>query len=169
MFLGYVKVFGHDTAGGLFSRREDALTKNEDNPDAQLFSILNQLEGYRGSDGNFQFKLCYPELNKCNVWIQSSNPATESDITDFQAISLAFNKTGLQRGWTGLGRNTQNYVEERALIDEASTHGYWFMAVGAFGFWPSIKDGTIPGPWFDPSGQMAQSSAIKIVELYVCF
>ena len=167
-------MFNHNTTGGLFSSAEDALHKNSYNPKADLYSILDQLEDFRNAEGKFHFKLCYLERigiggKSCNEWIQSSNPATESDITDFQAISLAFNKTGLQRGWTGLGRNTQNYVEERALIDEAPTHGYWFMAVGAFGFWPSIKDGTIPGPWFDPSGQMVQSSAIKIVELYVCF
>ena len=41
MFIGYVKIFGHDTAGGLFSSRADALTKNENNPDANLFSFFH--------------------------------------------------------------------------------------------------------------------------------
>ena len=140
MFIGYVKVFGHDTAGGLFSRREDALTKNKDNPDAQLFSILNQLENYRGSDGNFQFKLCYPELNKCNVWIQSSNPATETTIRGFEPISLAFKTNGIGAAWAGLGKSSSDSV----LTDDAPAYGSWYSAIGAFTYWPGKP--TIPGP-----------------------
>ena len=154
MFIGYVKVFGHDTAGGLFSRRADALTKNEDNPDAKLFSILNQLEKYRGSDGNFQFKLCYPELNKCNVWIQSSNPATETTIRGFKPISLEFTVNGIDAAWAGLGKSTSDKV----LIDDAPAYKDWFSAIGACAYWPGKPK--IPGPRAAPTG-------ITKVNLYV--
>ena len=143
IFIGYVKVFGHDTAGGLFSRREDALTKNVDNPDAQLFSILNQLENYRGSDGNFQFKLCYPELNKCNVWIQSSNPATETTIGGFKPISLEFQTNGIGAAWAGLGKSSSDTYEE-VLIDDTPAYQNWHCAIGACAYWPGKP--TIPGP-----------------------
>merc|ERR1711879_1064272 len=140
---GYVKVFGHDTAGGLFSRRADALTKNEDNPDAKLFSILNQLEKYRGSDGNFQFKLCYPELNKCNEWIQSSNPATETTIRGFKPISLAFKTNGIGGAWAGLGKSSSNKYSE-VLIDDAPAYKNWHSAIGSCAYWPGKPK--IPGP-----------------------
>ena len=143
MFIGIVKVFGHDTAGGLFSRRADALTKNEDNPDAQLFSILNQLEKYRGSDGNFQFKLCYPELNKCNEWIQSSNPATETTIRGFKPISLAFKTNGIGHAWAGLGKSSSNKYSE-VLIDDAPAYMNSHCAIGACAYWPGKP--MIPGP-----------------------
>ena len=42
--LGFTKVFNHDTRGGVFSSQEDAANKNADDPDAYLFSILDQLE-----------------------------------------------------------------------------------------------------------------------------
>ena len=141
IFIGYVKVFGHDTAGGLFSRREDALTENEDNPYANLFSILNQLEQYRGSDGNFQFKLCYPELNKCNVWIQSSNPATETTIRGFKPISLEFTVNGIGGAWAGLGKSSSDM---EVLIDDAPAYKNWHSAIGACAYWPGKPK--IPGP-----------------------
>ena len=73
---GFVKVFSHDTGGGLFSSQEEALNKNPDNPDAELFSILDQLENYRDHEGILHFKLCYPELTgvgggHCNEWTQT--------------------------------------------------------------------------------------------------
>ena len=85
----FKKVFSHNSAGGLFSDRDDAMYKNPDNPEADLFSVLYRLEDFRDDDGNFHFKLCYPELTgvgggRCNEWIQSSNPATEGTIAGFQ-------------------------------------------------------------------------------------
>ena len=75
----FVKIFNHDTSGGLFYSTQDALSKNPDNPDAKLFSVLNKLQDYRNHEGNFHFKLCYPEVagasgGHCNEWFQSSNP-----------------------------------------------------------------------------------------------
>ena len=103
LIAGYVKIFSHNTAGGLFLSTTDALSKNTDNPTANLFSILNKLENYRDKDGNFQFKLCYPEVGKCNEWIQSSNPAKETTIRGFRAISLDFTKNGAGRNhWIDL-------------------------------------------------------------------
>merc|ERR1719378_122462 len=81
----WVKVFNHNTDGGLFSSPEDALNKNSDDPTAKLYSILGNLEEYRIA-GRFHFRLCYPELvgvndgDGCNEWIQTSNPATNSTI-----------------------------------------------------------------------------------------
>ena len=93
----FIKVFSHDTAGGMFSSQEDALSKNPNTTGALLFSILDQLEDFRNDDGSFHFKLCYPELagvggGRCNEWLQDSNPATETDIAGFRPISLSFTR-----------------------------------------------------------------------------
>ena len=53
-------VFSHNTTGGLFSSTS-ALSKNEDNPTANLYSILGQLKNVTSPDG-YHLKLCYPEL-----------------------------------------------------------------------------------------------------------
>ena len=36
--MDFVKVFGHDTAGGLFSSQEEALSSNPATPSAALYS-----------------------------------------------------------------------------------------------------------------------------------
>ena len=80
-----MKIFSHDTTKGLFSSTTEALSKNPDNPDAPLFSRLDQLKSYR-SQGTFHFKLCYPDtvgddgLN-CNEWEQTSiRPYTTQQV-----------------------------------------------------------------------------------------
>ena len=96
----FKKIFSHNvTSGGLFSSKEDALSKNPDNPNAPLFSILDQLEKYRDDEGNFHFKLCYPEVagidgGHCNQWLQSFNPLTVTKSMGFLAKSLSFEKNG---------------------------------------------------------------------------
>ena len=85
-----VQVFSHNTAGGLFSSQEDALSKNPGEPEADLYSVLDQLESLRSVEGSFHFKLCYPEVTgeaggSCNEWTQTSNPATDSNIAGYQA------------------------------------------------------------------------------------
>jgi len=161
-YPGFAKVFSHDTKGGLFTSKEDAGSKNTDNPEALLFSKLNQLEHYRGSDGNFQFKLCYPEVTtgvdgkKCNDWIQSSNPFTDSSITGFRPIFLAFTKTGLGGSWEGIGKNPQNLLSLAIIGDTPSRSSWWWTAIGAQRYYGG--HGNFPGP--NPTN-------VKKVELYV--
>ena len=162
LFAGYVKIFGHNTAGGLFSDRADALSKNPDDPNANLFSNLAKLENYRGKDGNFQFKLCYPEVGKCNEWIQSSNPATETTIRGFGAISLDFTKNGAGGAWAGLGKSSSISYEE-TLIDDSPAARKWYCAIGSCAHFPQKP--LIPGPAIENEG--IQKKGISDVVLYV--
>ena len=165
--LGYLKIFNHDVSGGLFTSNEAVGSKNPEDPDNKLFSILDQLEDYRNSDGKFQFKLCYPELNwgndgkTCNEWIQSSNPYTDSTITEFEEIFLAFDRDGNKKEWKGLGRNSAvNYAD--AYLDDSPSQRNWFSAIGAKKRWQ--KPYLIPGPRHPTD---TTNSAIAKVELYV--
>ena len=130
---GFVKVFSHDTAGGLFSSQEEALNKNPDNPDAELFSILDQLEDYRDHEGILHFKLCYPELTgvggcHCNEWTQTSNPVISQNIEGFNAISIAFPQDGKRNSWAGLGRSP---VGHRSFLDDTPSDYTWWTSIGA--------------------------------------
>lgn len=152
-------MFSHDTAGGLFINDEDALGKNTDRPNAQLYSILYWLENFRGEDGSFHLKLCYPEAtgiggSSCNEWIQSSNPATESTITGFRAKSLAFTKANWESEWKGIGKS----VSGKTLMDDAPTIGSYWTWIGAFSYFPYANPSDIPGPTNWP---------VTKVELYV--
>ena len=161
-FSEYVKIFGHNTLGGLFSNKDDVLKKNFGNSSADLYSKLYELENYRNSESNFQFNLCYPLIKgiggrSCNEWIQSSNPVTNSTITGFKPLSLAFTKDSYNKDWKGLGINLPE-LQKDTLIDDSPSQSYWFTAIGAFKYWGGKN--TIPGP-----------RAIKItkVELFVLF
>ena len=153
-------MFSHDTSEGLFTNDEDALSKNPDDPSAKLYSILYQLEDFRGADGSFHFKLCYPEVigiggSSCNEWIQTSNPATARTITGFKAITLAFTKASRDTQWSGIGKS----VAGDTFIDDAPTISSWWTAIGAFKYYPvSSGSGKIPGP---------TPNAVTKVELYV--
>ena len=164
MILGFpwIRVFYHNTDGGLFSSPEDALSKNMDNPTAELYSILGQLEDYQ-SGGIFHFKLCYPELvgvndgDGCNEWMQTSNPATESTITGFQPISLSFPYNSYLQNWVGIGKDISGHGA--TFIDDAPNEINWYTAIGSYKYWGEQGATTIPGP--------RGENAVKKVELYV--
>ena len=126
----------------------EALSKNPDDPTAPLFSRLDQLEDFRTEDGNFHLKIVYPELGGSNEWIQTSNPATDSEIEGFQPVKLDFQNDGVNNPWVGLGLNTG---QRSALISDTPTNSHWFMCIGCQEWWPST--GTIPGPRLDPNSK----------------
>ena len=167
--LGYVKIFNHDVSGGLFTTNDDVGRKNSGDPDNKLFSILDQLEDYRNSEGKFHFKLCYPELTwgrdgkTCNEWIQSSNPYTDTTITGFEEIFLAFDIDGYVGEWKGLGKNSAGN-DGHAYIDDSPSQFNWFTAIGARNEWGKAEH--IPGPKH-PDQSKQVDAAVSKVELYV--
>ena len=143
-----MKVFSHDTSGGLFFTPDDALNKNPDNPNAKLFSILSQMEKYRNAEGNFHLKLCYPDVStgadgkRCNEWIQSSSPVTQASITGFKPLSISFKNSGtIGHDFGGLAKSDSNH----ALIDDTGSNQNWWSAIGATKYAPPQAT-TIPGP-----------------------
>lgn len=165
---GYVKLFSHYVPAGLFTSYDDVGSKNPCNPEADLYSILDQLETYRNTEGKFHFKLCYPELTwgidgkTCNEWIQSSNPYTESNITDFEAISLAFKRDSYRDEWRGLGKNIVD-KDNRTIIDDSPMRGNVFSSLGALEYWNKWE--TIAGPRHNIYGS-GNYSVITKVELF---
>ena len=170
----YIKVFSHDVSGGLWVDHEDVGSKNEGNPEAKLYSILNQLEDYRTKDGKFKFKLCYPELTwgkngrNCNEWYQTSNPYTEPTISGFEEIYLAFGRDTSLNHWGGLGKNIAGGPDYSTVIDDSPTHVNHFSDIGCKTYWP---EGQIPGPRFmndtDDYSYSRKYSGVTKVVLYV--
>ena len=149
-------MFSHDTSGGLFTSGAEALSKNSENPQAKLFSILSQLDPLRLEDGSFHLKLCYPELGKCNEWTQTSNPATSSTIESFKAIDLGFPKNSYGKAFVGIGVSPASAA---TFIDDTPNQSNWWYAIGARSWFGT---GTIPGP-VDQSGA---GKKVKRVELF---
>ena len=138
-----MKVFSHDSEGGFFPDTESAKSYNKDDPNADLYSILDQIENYR-KDGVFHIRICYDELAEdnfpCNEWTQSSNFVEETNITDFKAIEITF-KAGDGGTFGGLGfcPSCSSYT----LIDDTPhTYNYYYsigsiiqLGIGFYGPW----------------------------------
>ena len=136
---------------------------NENDPNNANFSILNNLEDFRGDDGKFHFKLEWPggsvyNSNGGNIdflpqeWKQTSNPLTSENVIDYEPINV--NYTGMF--WAGLENADNNSTGN--LIDGSVDHGYWFYALGTQNPWNNC----IPGPADNNNFYGAQ-----VVELYV--
>ena len=139
---------------------EEVGSKNVDNPDAKLYSILNKLEDFRNKLGQFKFKLCYPELtwgingSNCNEWFQTSNPYTDTAITGFEEIFLAFDENSYHNAWVGLGKNIAGGPSNSTVIDDSPTGDQFYTAIGGKKY---LIKGQIPGPkhpkdWYKYSG-----------------
>ena len=165
---GYTKIFRHDIKGGFFANYEEAGNKNPDDEDADLFSILDTLDFFRGVDGKFLFKLCYPEFEgsnggHCNEWYQTSNPFTESEITGFEKVKTEFElqHPGQTEVFKGLGKNSPDSGSAgNSAISNNPLMSHWMMAIGAY---KGIKQNSgIPGP----VEAIDQGQAITVVELF---
>ena len=138
--------------------------KNIDDEEADLFSVLYNLESMRNNKGVFHFKLCYPELanatnvSPCNEWVQSSNPVTESTITGYAPILLTWNTNGVGGTFQGLGLSPPSFSYN--LLDNTPGDSQWVFSIGSLQYWPS--SGQVPGPY-------PAVSAVKKVELAVLY
>ena len=141
LVLAWTKVYSHDRAGGLFANLEEAKKKNVDDENAELFSILYDLESMRNDAGVFHFKLCHPERTEeafpCNEWKQSSNPVLESTVTGFVAIRLTWPLRSDGQAFGGLMKSNPG---NNLMDDDPSA--YWWNSVGTL----SDYHGKIPGP-----------------------
>ena len=88
------------------------------------------------------------------MWVQTSNPAVETTITGFKAVSLPFMLDSYKNKWVGLGRD--GTAKTDSFIDDAPSGTYWWTAIGATKYHGGAD--TIPGPY---------PNVVKRVELYV--
>ena len=141
---------------GYFKDLEEAKNKNADNEDADLFSVLDQLEKYRTCTGKFHFKLCYPELAEnftfpCNEWMQLNNPVYDSIIRNYKPVKISFKSEN--EDFQGLGMSEK--MKQSSLIGNMPFSDSEWFSVGTL---KGNKDGTFPGP---------PSHLVKKVELYI--
>ena len=133
--------------------------KNIDDEEADLFSVLYNLESMRNHEEVFHFKLCYPELANaandfpCNEWVQQSNPVTESTITGYSGITVTWNTNGIGGNFQGLGLSPPSYSYN--LIDAAPDSSTWWSSIGTLKYHGGPD--TVPGI----------STVVKIVEFSV--
>lgn len=138
---------------GTYRTQELWKSVNVNNPAHPNYSILSELETFRRTTGEFEFKQVWPNRRdngkNYNHWSQTSNPVTRSTsgVDGYKAIDVSF---AGQNGGKGLEFNTAG----SSLLDGSVDSGTWWYAIGS----TSDFSGGIPGP-----GDGAESA----VELYV--
>jgi hypothetical protein len=99
-------------------------------PEDDNYSILGELENYRGADGKFEFKLCWPQGGRlCQWWKQTSNPlegADHSGTEGYEAVEVHYT----DNSWGGL-----EHGGTASLFDGTQNSGNWFYAVGSSHQW----------------------------------
>eukprot|EP00808_Paulinella_micropora_P020117 g52821.t1 len=127
---------------------------NPQNPDANLFSLLDQMDQFK-SDGMFEFLLFYPERANLDMsmghWTQTSNPL-QTNVTGYKAVDVPWEGKGY---WAGIAVSSTR----SALLDGSPDHVWWWNAIGStVAFTTSGSTvAAIPGPY--PEG-------VTEVELY---
>ena len=145
----WVLLFRHDTSGGYFRDREDALSKNPNDPSAPLFSVLDTLEDYRNADNQFAFKMVWPELSpvNSNTWLQESNPfvANAGPRTEgYMPIRLHFSGDyGESNDDGGAAQLFEGLMPAtRSTLADLDAGNCWWGALG--GALPSTADSASP-------------------------
>lgn len=161
----WLEVFYHNNNNCkvFFSNQTEALHTNSQ----YKFSILDQLENFRGTDNKFEFLLEYPDdfPNEYNRWKQTDNPVTVSEViggdpykaAGYESVHIDWdsNRTdsSICNTFSGLLRSSRSSTH--TLIDGSIGHDNWHIAIGAMRPW----NGGVPSPMIQP--------ALGRIKLYV--
>jgi len=116
------------TVPGLFKPGEWSL--NPDDPNADMFSVLDKLESMRNKKGGFTFKLRWsdPDLTETMHWKQTSNPYINrtKGVIGYEAVKI----THTDYNWGGLEYNPN---QTQSILDGSIGAGTWFYCIGYTG------------------------------------
>jgi hypothetical protein len=123
----------------------DWVRYNDDaNRDIEDFSILDELEDFRQSDGKLTMRLVWPRVAGANgnTWRQLNNPvkAAVNGVEGYEPLDIYFTA----QNWGGLEHTARSSL----LSGSIDKIGYWFYAVGVEeDDWANSNGihGTIPG------------------------
>lgn len=126
---GWTLIFNHKTVSGFFASAADATNKNQANPTADLYSILNKLEKFRNGD-KFVLKINWPALGPGrNIWSQTVNPVTNPGMSPTRPVAgyIPISIQYTDNYWGGL----EQYGSD-AFLDGSVMHSNYFYAIGEY-------------------------------------
>jgi hypothetical protein len=129
---------------------------NKNDESAAMFSKLGFLEGFRAKDGNFTFKLVWPEMvyPNHNIWMQSSNPSDPvlgKSVSGYKDIEVRHDLE-----WGGMIYSGDNLQVNRMTTFDGTGAASYFFGVGfteAYVAPPGIVGGTFPATGADDEFQ----------------
>ncbi len=137
-----------------FTSENEAKYYRENDPNHARYSILNQLESFRATNGTFTFKLEWPDLaNKYNEWTQTTNPLSDIDVAWYNPIHIDWANNWFW--WLELSSWTHWPASWGGLLDWSVNHSNWWYVVWQLADFGSWK---MPVDWLlDPSPYINQS------------
>lgn len=130
---GWTRVFRHHVQGGYFATTSDAINKNTNDANHNLYSALDKIPDFI-SNGKYRFRMNWPGYSEKNIWIQTTNPLDDVDVAGVVPIAVnTFTQTRLLN-WGGLelGNGTHGPANsDSSLIDGSIEHSNWFFAIGS--------------------------------------
>lgn len=164
----WLEVFYHNTNNNTvwFTDEQEALHTNSQ----YKFSILDQLENFRGADNKFEFLLEYSQdlPGQYNRWKQTDNPATtQEDVSLGGSVSTnGYEEIHIdwsEHYWGGLLKSQAGSTSSsiRTLIDGSVNHNNWYYSIGCYNNSSVDWENAMPGPNNTPS------TGMKEVHLYV--
>lgn len=127
---GWTRIYKHNTAGGYFATLNDALSKNKNAPEGNLYSILSLIPNF-SKNGKYRFRLEWPgATTKKNIWLQSTNPLSDVVTAGYRPIAVNAPLNffgGLELGNGAHGPSNTGL----SLLDGSVQHGNWWFAVGS--------------------------------------
>lgn len=160
----WARIFYHNNKNGsvLFS----SLSESRNTQTADKYSRMYLLEDntYKGSDGKFEFMLCYPidAPGKYNRWKQTNAPQNEymtrtssgASVTGYTAVHIDWTSDY----WGGLERYDASTTEYGSTwLDGSTGHGNWYYAIGT----STVYNRGIP------AANAFKESTADVVELWV--
>lgn len=123
------------TLGYLWSSSQ-SLSLNSSDPDNDNYSILDQIDTYKNTDGKYRLRYVNPEIGDFNDWRQTSNFTTTTDsVSGYQAVSIYFSGYS----WGGLAISSLSGSHTR--FDGSPGSGNWWFTVAAI----TNHGGAFPG------------------------
>ena len=131
---GWTLLTNHQASGGFFNNERNGLSLNENDPTAQLYSILGRVEQFARS-GQYEFLYWNRQYNQQLVSVQSYSPLNRANIGSCPAGARVVEGTYVPNLWCGYTPGP---------IGSAVINGYgpnWTHAVGQFAVyanWPLV-------------------------------
>ncbi len=113
--------------GGFFADATQAELHNLNNPDADLYSVLSRIEGFRSIQGNFTFKINWPGYPQRNIWRQRTDPSVDQPVAGYVPLLIDSSSDN----WGGLERNCSINCAS-SFIDGSVNHGNWYYAIASY-------------------------------------
>lgn len=162
----WLLVFHHNTHNNTewFKDEEEALHCNS----KYKYSILDELEYFRGSDGKFEFLLEYPEIpNQYNRWKQTDNPTKVVEQGGTTA-TFANGYEAIHIDWSNNFGGLLKDVRGRAFLNGSMTTRNWYYTIGCYNNSTTDWWNALPGQWqySDLPGYTSKNPAHE-VNLYV--